>query len=32
MKSNILFIVINSLSSDKCYDEKTSVIPNLDML
>jgi len=33
MKPNILFLVIDSFRSDKCYgDKKTSVTPNLDKL
>ena len=33
MKSNILFLVIDSFRSDKCYDEnKTSITPNIDSL
>ena len=33
MKPNILFIVIDSLRSDKCLDgSKTSITPNLDYL
>ena len=33
MKPNILFLVIDSLRSDKCYgNEKTSITPNLDSL
>jgi len=33
MKPNILFLVIDSLRSDQCYDEnKTSITPNIDSL
>ena len=33
MKPNILFLVIDSLRSDKCYSkDKTSYTPNLDLL
>ena len=33
MKSNILFLVIDSFRSDKCYNKnKTSVTPNIDSL
>lgn len=33
MKPNILFLVIDSFRSDKCYsDNKTSITPNLDKL
>ncbi|EIJ66141.1 hypothetical protein BD31_I2198, partial [Candidatus Nitrosopumilus salaria BD31] len=33
MKPNILFLVIDSMRSDKCYGKnKTSITPNIDSL
>lgn len=33
MKPNILFLLVDSFRSDKCYGkEKTSITPNLDWL
>ncbi len=33
MKPNILFLVIDSLRSDKCYgNKKTSITPHIDNL